>query len=259
MKTTMYTLALVATLFASAAGCIGKGGTSDETYTNTKVKDTYVVTVGVENGYAGACPGSTLDCTRMTTLLKPYATKLVAYKNKNATKASVVAAIQEGVKHELFIFYYSGHGGSTKAYLDADEDDGRDEYLCLYDKALIDNDIWAMLQKSKGREVMIFDCCHSKTMFKLPFARAVAPSKDGRTARAATPNLLVWAGCPDETYSYGNENGGELTNTLRKYFNKNHTYDSLWAAIEADKDLKKFEEAQRTKLGADFGSLPVFK
>lgn len=259
MHTATYAAALFVTLFTAAAGCTNIIGAAGESYTNNKVKDTYVVTVGVENGYAGDCPGSTVDCTRMTDLLKPYATKLVAYKNKNATKSTIVAAMKEGVKHDLFIFYYSGHGGSAPAYLDTDEDDGRDEYLCLYDKPLLDNDIWAILLKAKGRVVMIFDACHSETMFKLPFDRSVKGEINGRKARAIEPNLLVWSGCPDDSYSYGAAQGGELTNTLRKYFNKAHTYDSLWSAIENDTKLQEFESVQCTKIGVDFGGLPVFK
>ena len=33
-------------------------------------------------------------------------------------------------------------------------------------------------------------------------------------------NMICWSGCPDNTYSYGSSSGGQFTNTLRKYFNK---------------------------------------
>lgn len=48
------------------------------------------------------------------------------------------------------------------------ETDGRDEFICCYDTGVIDNRIWDIVCKAKGRVFFIFDCCHSETMFRAP-------------------------------------------------------------------------------------------
>lgn len=68
------------------------------------------------------------------------------------------------MKSDFTVVFYSGHGGQDVVG-DASEADGKDEFMCLYDKPLYDNDIWKLLQKAK-RAVLICDCCHSKTMFR---------------------------------------------------------------------------------------------
>jgi hypothetical protein len=196
----------------------------------------------------------------MTALLKPYSTELISMKDSQATRSKVISAVTKGVEFPLFIFYYSGHGGSTTAYLDTTETDGRDEYLCLFDGPLLDDDVWKLISKSKGRVFLIFDCCHSGSMFKAPlnFSSQIK-FLQATTHAQGSLNMLCWSGCPDSEYSYGDNSGGELTKTLLKYFKSSMTYDELWKKIEADKDLKDFEEVQRTIMGSDFGGQRIFK
>lgn len=255
MKKVMIVLAAVV-----VAGCI-KTVNPDPTESSTsRTNGTYAICIGVENGYAGECTGSALDCKRMTKLLQPYTSKMVTFTDSQATREAVVKKIAEGVQFPLFILYYSGHGGSAPAYLDTEETDGKDEYLCLYDRPLLDDDIWKLISKSKGRVFLMFDCCHSGSMFKSPMNFSSQIQFFTATTDAKGPiTMLCWAGCPDDTYSYGSESGGELTNTLLKYFKANMTYDQLWTKIENDKTLKTFETVQRTRMGTDFGGQRVFR
>jgi len=81
-----------------------------------------------------------------------------------------------GRKDKAFIFY-SGHG-STEADNNGDEDDGVDEYLCLYDGMLCDDDFGQMVHRIKCDNVVTFvDTCFSGgaargIKFRRPTARA---------------------------------------------------------------------------------------
>lgn len=230
-----------------------------------------VVIVGVENsGVFGKCDGSETDAYNMAKLLGQYSSDLTFLINGSATVQNVRSAFEKAVKSDLAIIYYSGHGGSQR-FEDTgiEEVDGKDEFLCLYDGILRDNDIWDITGKSKGRVFEIFDCCHSETMFRVPgikFRKVNTPIKRltklvsdfiGKIKKPASQektislgqNLLVWSGCPDNTYSYGSSDGGKFTNTLLKHFKKELTYSQLWSLIKADQSLKRFEQVQSTKIG----------
>lgn len=253
-------------LILAMAACIAVAGcdptdnqNDDHSLPTSKTNGAFVVTVGVENGYAGACPGALQDVKTMNSLLRPYAKKIYSFTDKTATRQAIKAALTEGAKQQLFIFFYSGHGGSKMAsYLDTTEEDRMDEYLCLYDGPFLDNDIWAIINRSKGRVVMIVDACHSETMYRAPFTMLKMSMKATHNVEG-TLNMIVMSGCPDSDYSYGDINGGMLTNTIKKHFKSTLTYDQLWALVEADKSLKQYEKVQRTKMGADFGAIEAFR
>ena len=250
-------------------GCIHDGGNTvpsgDDTTVNVKTTATYAVVIGMENSkFAGACPGAKLDSDRMFSLISKYAQNIVLLQDENATRATVRGAIESAVaksENGLFILYYSGHGGSDP-FPDTgiEETDGRDEYLCLYDNYFRDNDIWNLISKCKGRIFLMVDACHSRTMFRnakitllggVPLS--VTHNENGPIA------MQCWSGCPDDTYSYGASSGGQFTNTMLKYFKDSLSYEDLWKKIENDSALKRYEIVQRTIMGADFSSLPVFR
>lgn len=249
------------TLLVASALLAGCDPEKDNNKPSSDTKTASVVAVGVESGFAGACPGSKLDATRMRDLLKPYAAKMTCLTESQATKQAVAQAMADAVKADLMVFYFSGHGTHTKATTDKTEVDGEDEYICCYDTVLSDNEIWSMISKSKGRVVLIFDCCHSGTMWRTANVTFAAQQKIMRASTSVDGpiSMICWSGCPDSTYSYGSDTGGFLTNTLRKHFSKSLTYDQLWKKIESDSSLKKYEIVQQTKMGKDFGDKKVFQ
>lgn len=232
--------------------------------TNLPTAKISAVVVGMENSaFAGSCPGAKFDSDRMFKLISQYSKDVVLLQDKAATRAAIVSALTKGVQNSadgLFVFYYSGHGGSDPfPTTGIEETDGRDEYLCPYDTYLIDNDIWKIISKSKGRVFIIADCCHSQTCFRAPkMTLKYAIPLTATWTESGAINMQCWSGCPDDTYSYGSPKGGELTNTLLKYFSPTLTYDELWTKIEADNNLKQFEHVQRTLIGKNFGSLTIF-
>lgn len=261
----------LAVVALTAFACLFSGCKTDDSVDQSlaevktnKSATTYVVTVGMENSkFAGACPGAGIDAKRMTEILHAYSDNVVAFSSETAVKKDVVKAIENAVaKAELFIFFYSGHGGSDKFWdTGADEIDGKDEYFCLYDTYLRDNEMWQLISKSKGRVLIMADMCHSQTCFMVPAKfdfRSCLPFSATHII-GGTVNMQCWSGCPDDTYSYGSSTGGQFTNTLLKYFNPGKTYDYLWNEIERDDKLKQFEEVQRTVMGTGFGAKPIFR
>ena len=226
---------------------------------------TYVVTVGMENSaWAGSCPGAGIDCTRMTELFKAYTPNIRTFQSEKANKKDIVAAMKNAAANaELFIFYYSGHGGSEITKIPAPEEvDGKDEFLCLNDTHMLDDEIWEIISKAKGRVVLMFDCCHSETMFRCPVfnMKHCIPLAATHSAEGAL-KMCCMSGCPDDTYSYGSSSGGMFTNAFLKYYKKNQSasYDEIWALVEGDATLKEAEEVQRTLMGGFDTSKPIFK
>ena len=252
---------ILACILGAFAGCINTIHPVQPDAAVPKDSSTYVVCVGMENSqFAGACPGAQYDCQRMTRLLGQYTTNINSFISSQATYEKVKAALERAAQNaDLFIFYYSGHGGDAKTNNLA-EADGQDEFLCLWDREMLDDEVWSIISKAKGRVFLIFDCCHSATMYKLPapmFSRGLP--LQATTTVDGPISMICWSGCPDNTYSYGDANGGKLTNTILKYFNVDSSYDAIWSKVEADGSLKRFEEVQRTLMGPRFGSKKIFK
>lgn len=245
----------------AVAGCVPTPDTSSINPSNT----TYVVTVGMENSnWAGACPGAGVDCTRMTELFKKYTTNVVSFQSEKANKKDIVKAMTAAAeKAELFIFFYSGHGGSDITKVNAPEEvDGKDEYLCFNDTYMLDDEIWAIISKCKGRVVLMFDCCHSQTLFRCPAfnLKRCAMKRLGATHTAeGSIKMLCWSGCPDDTYSYGDTAGGMFTNSMLKHFDPNLSYAELWSKIESDKSLASYEKVQQTTMSGFDTNVKVFK
>ena len=125
--------------------------------------DTTVVCIGMQHSAKyGSCPGSTLDSNAMAALLSKYG-DVTLLQDRNATIEAVRLALINALNSKLCIFYYSGHGGQKQ---DRNGQNGISEYLCLNNGPLHDYEIWDLISKSKGRVVMIFDCCHSATMYR---------------------------------------------------------------------------------------------
>ena len=301
MKLNLLATSLCAAALAFASGCASNSVAPSEPLSDAARASVSAVVIGVENSkFAGSCPGAAYDSRRIASLFGYYASNVTYLTDANATRSSVSAALKRAVQSDLCILYYSGHGGSDRfSDTSAEEDDGQDEYLCLYDTYMRDNEIWDVISKAKGRVFLMFDCCHSKTMFQTPsftMRRAVAaacpcgascacganckcevgkPCKCAkgasckaktakRSVKFAAPrssefSMLCWSGCPDDTYSYGSASGGEFTNALFRHFSSDRTYAALWAEIAADKDLKEYEEVQKTEIGTGFNDKLILR
>ena len=163
---------VVAAAMAAFAGCAPHSDTNAPV-TDVSGGKTRYLCVGMETSYRfGECPGCEKDANCMTKIfhdeLGYSGTTLIS---KEATKSRVVSLLKKGISETpedgLFIFTYSGHGGQER--LGGQEPDGADapdEYLCLYDTYMQDDEIWDIVSKCKGRVFLYFDACHSATMFR---------------------------------------------------------------------------------------------
>ncbi len=224
-------------------------------------KTTSVVVIGMEKSKAfGSCPGAKFDSDRMYNLFKSRFNDVVLLQSNKATKNAVLNALVNASKADFTIVFYSGHGGSDP-FADTnikDEPDGKDEYLCLYDTYMRDNEIWAILNQKKGRAWLIFDCCHSETMFR---SAGVSMEKlqQTPTALGSSFNMLCWSGCADNTYSYGDAGGGKFTNSFLSHYKKDITYNELWGKMRRDTELNKYQLIKQTKIGFGFDDIKVME
>ena len=258
----------------------------DEVKTNGPV--TYLV-VGMETSKRfGSCPGCAIDAQRMNNLLSnAFGYKGEMLVSSQATKAVVAAKLREGIANTpangMFIFCYSGHGGQE--YLGGKEPDGAermDEYLCLYDTYMQDDEIWDIIKDRKGRVMLYFDACHSATMYRSVAADKIAVyegearaldagglvwssgfefrAEDFMHAQAlevgvprGQGGMLCWSGCKELEYSYGGSRGGVMTSALVANWKKGMTYNDLWKAIVKDVQIEQpTQHPVQTNLGSGF-------
>lgn len=243
--------------------------------------------VGMEKSQRfGGCPGCEIDARHLSALMS----KIFGYKgttliSEQATKDAVVSKLKEGIEGTgedgLFLFFYSGHGGQEYlGYNEPDGADSMDEYLCLYDSHMLDDEIWDIVSRCKGRVFLYFDACHSATMYrtvsKVPRKEGVASalSNDSEQLvrssgfkfsprhtfaramsgeKASNARILCWSGCKEIEYSYGGSRGGFLTISVLNGFKKGISYGELWT--RARSSVKKMEPSQnpvQTYIGGGF-------
>ena len=63
---------------------------------------------------------------------------------------------------DVFVFFYSGHGGQQPVVNEPREIDNTNEYLALYDGALLDDDLGRLFDSMRARvSVIAIDACHA--------------------------------------------------------------------------------------------------
>ena len=177
---------------------------------------------------------------------------------KQATSIAVLAAIgriaQQLVAGDLFFLTYSGHGGQVDD-VTGDEPDGINETWVLYDRQLLDDELYSMWSKfaSGVRIIVLSDSCHSGTVTRkledlLPQAQLQAApgtalpreipreiAEQDAAARAALYQSIQWttkkgsddikatvlliSGCQDNQLSLDGEQNGLFTATLLQVWN----------------------------------------
>lgn len=276
----MRSIIAAAALLAGCTSADSASGTQQQSDQAQGAKASYLC-VGMETSWRfGDCPGCALDALRLSSLMRTrmgYSGETLV--SDKATKAAVVERLRKGVEATpedgLFLFFYSGHGGQER--LGGQEPDGADspdEFLCLYDTYMLDDEIWDIVSRCRGRVFLYFDACHSATMYRTAKvsvrpeganARAVAlsvpedelvrtkgftfrPEKFVRAramdagAKAASPRILCWSGCQEEEYSYGASTGGMLTVAVINGWRSGLSYTDLWASAS-----KAVNQAQPTQ------------
>lgn len=113
-----------------------------------------------------ACESDARDMASLATI-KGYTGRTLL--TSEATAASVLGEISRAASTlsagDIFLVTYSGHGGQV-GDITGDEADALDETWCLYDRQLVDDELYAMWSKFKSgvRILVLSDSCHSGTV-----------------------------------------------------------------------------------------------
>lgn len=183
--------------------------------------------VGVKDG--GACAGSELDVDNIHRILYPVGYDVRTLKTADATHDRILQNLDYAASilksDDIFVFYYSGHGGQQPDH-NSDEHDGKDETLCAYDRDIVDDELDEIWQKmgQNVRIVMISDSCNSGTNYRgrgkdiparpTPF---IPIRRSGiNTVRQMKAQMIHMGGCFDGAGSSGWPEGGEFTIALCK-------------------------------------------
>lgn len=269
------------TLCSVLSGC-NDVVSSDDNISEARTSRVSYVCVGMEvSNRFGSCPGCQLDASRMNSFLSDkYGYNGVILQSSQATKSAVVSELKKAIaatpEDGLFIFYYSGHGGqedlSSWNLTEPEGADSMDEYLCLYDTYLMDDEVWNIISLCRGRVFCIFDCCHSQTMFRsintdialdkglaVPLERGLVKSSGfhfkpvGMKLSTKGFRMLCWSGCLEKEYSYGSNLGGVLTNHILSKWKKGQSYDDLWSKVKpAVNNDQPGQHPAKTQYGSGF-------
>lgn len=234
-------------------------------------------------------PGSNADARAMAELASCEGLLPLTLRGPEATADAVLAALRrfaEELRSGDFLFVtFSGHG-SVVPDGNRDEEDRYDETLVLYDRQLLDDELWAAWAqfRSDVRIFVVIDSCHSGTAARMLKAVAdppveaaapVNPSKRSRrlptharaadfAARAAlyrqideaTPppdsvdvaaSVLLFAACQDVEDAQEDDTGGVFTRALLE----------AWHSGSATDYPELFDAASRLVSGQTPNYLPL--
>jgi metacaspase-1 len=198
----------------------------------------------------------------------------------DAVIEQIRAVAQELTPGDMFLLTYSGHGGqvNNKNPDDDPEEDKLDETWCLYDRELLDDELFALFSEfTPGvRIVVLSDSCHSGTVTRadpgeaedefatqkqLPADVAVAteeanaelyervqkevPSKR-LTSIGATVVLI--SGCQDYQFSRDGRENGAFTGALLK----------AWEDPTARRSLKSLRDATAAGIPTQYQQEPNY-
>jgi hypothetical protein len=95
-----------------------------------------------------------------------------------SVKSKIIAAAEQLTSGDIFFLTYSGHGDQIPDETGT-EDDGSNETWILYDRQLIDDELYAIWPKfQKGVRIFVLsDSCHSGTMVKFIILNTLAAKR----------------------------------------------------------------------------------
>lgn len=140
-------------------------------------------------GWAGELTACEFDADDMFALAKGRGFSASKLLTKEATSAAVLEALRSASGEleagDIMLLTYSGHGGRIPD-TSGDEDDETDETWVLYDRQLLDDELYAAYASfSPGVRIAVFsDSCHSGTVTRVgpPVAAGTPGSGQGQPA-----------------------------------------------------------------------------
>lgn len=228
-------------------------------------------------GWDGALTGCEPDARDMKVIAdsRGFKSRLVLTREatSNCLFSELRAASAQLVSGDILLLSYSGHGGQVPNTNGDDEADGMDETWCLFDREIVDDELFAAFARfaSGVRIFVLSDSCHSGTATRVAEFSAVvrAAQKEASNIKprampedvsrkvyqahralydalqAGLPdferagvnaNVLLISGCQDNQLSGDMGTNGVFTNALKRIWNNGQfqgNYRSFHRAIRA--------------------------
>jgi metacaspase-1 len=121
------------------------------------------------NGWDGALSGCVNDALSMQKIADNLGYVSTLILNEEATADRIISEIGQAAwnldENGILLLTYSGHGGQMPD-VNGDESDGKDETWVMYDRQLIDDELYNLWNqfRSGARIVVLSDSCHSGTV-----------------------------------------------------------------------------------------------
>ncbi len=251
-----------------------------------------VVDPNAYDGWDGQLSGCINDAYAMQRIADQMGYSSALLLDGQATSGGVVEQIGRAAQQlqpgDTFLLTYSGHGGQVPD-VNGDEDDGQDETWVLYDRMLVDDELYSLWGQFQAgvRIFMLSDSCHSGTMLKnrsysllsreTPPKFRLIPEEKQRAAyqrNQATYNAAQWAcvrgdrgtigasiiymsGCQDNQLSADGATNGLFTSKVLEVWNNGQVgpgYYQFWK--EVAQRMPPEQSPNYYKLGIDN---PVFE
>ncbi len=208
---------------------------------------------GHYEGWDGALRACEADARDMQALARKGKFKPAAFLlTKDATADAVTQAIKAAAKTlskgDMLFLTYSGHGGQVKD-TNNDERDRMDETWVLYDRQLVDDelyDLWGSF-KTGVRILVLSDSCHSGSVTRAPMPafvsggararlmpgqvaekvekahkalyRSIQKAHRGTEKTKVNASVLLISGCMDNQVSMDGTRNGAFTGMLKTVWN----------------------------------------
>jgi len=136
-------------------------------------------------GWSGVLNGCEPDARDMKKLAADFDYKPTMLLTTQATSKAVLSEMAKAAKilksGDSYFLTYSGHGGQTDDENNDEEVDRKDETWCLYDRQVLDDELYAMYRKFAAgvRIFVLSDSCHSGTVVK-----ALPPDLKAKAAKS---------------------------------------------------------------------------
>lgn len=219
------------------------------------------------DGWDGPLLGTANDARDMQAIAESQGFETTLLLTEDATADNVIAAIRKAADRltagDIFMVTYAGHGGQV---LDrsGDEEDREDETWCLYDRHLLDDELYSLYADfDAGVRILIFsDSCHSGTVnrgrsestersvramprnsvFQIYKAREAFYNDIQDRVKADGPkevkaSIRLLSACQDHQEATGAEENGFFTAAVKRAWNNGEftgDYDEFYAAVKAD-------------------------
>lgn len=187
------------------------------------------------DGWSGPLGGCEKDANDMAGIARGqgYASTKVLLTQEATAGAfvnemlSLAERLQPG---DILFLSYSGHGGQVPDLDGDEEDDGLDETWCLYDRMLIDDELFRLFSRfaSDVRIFMLSDSCHSGSVAKNIMARSGLSFEDLPRAVRSANEALVPGGA--DVAGFDRIRLAPPDKTLAAYMKSESMYRSLQAA-----------------------------